>query len=207
MQQKWLKWLVSVFLASSSLYLLSRIYAFASFLGNEAEIEKDKHFEFAYQIHILNIVHAICFALLACLLFKMVKTSYLIFKQEHYGRMFNFVTLAVTLYFVPLVGIFALSFYHGDDQRKDETEDAGPSSSVLFINWVVECLISEKGGVPLMVTVVLHLQLLFLIGAMLFISEDLLSNMEKLAQIRQAAKQDHYDALELNSVLPTELTL
>ena len=65
-------------------------------------------------------------------------------------------------------------------------------------------MMSDKAGFPLVYSIVLHIQLLALLGALLLISEDLQSNMEKLSQIRLAAKQDQYDALELNTVLPME---
>lgn len=142
----------------------------------------------------------------------MAQNTYLIFKEEHYSRIFKYIMLALLLYFLPLLGLIGLSYYHGETQAEDDTVSEGivkegkrnPSSTLLFMRWMIDTLMSDSAGFPLVYSIVLHIQLLALLGALLVISEDLQSNMEKLSQIRQAAKQDQYNALELNTVLPME---
>ena len=101
--------------------------------------------------------------------------------------------LSFMLYFIPLLGIIGLSYFHGD-----EAAGTAPTGTWLFTRWVIDCLTGDGAGVPLIYSAMLHIQLFLLIGAMLMISEDLSKNMDRLSQIRQAAKLDQHNALELN---------
>ena len=197
-QAKWLKYLAILFLATTAIYFIARIYAIIVFLPAEKDIEKDKHFEFAYQIHMLNIFHSACFLVIALFIYRMATRSYLIFHEDHYSMLLKMTFLAFMLYFLPLLGIIGLSYIHG---TAGDNDDGAPSGSWLFMKWTMDCITSDAAGVPLVYTITLHVQLFILIGAMLLISEDLHTSMEKLAQIRQASKQDQHNALELNSVM------
>jgi len=87
-----------------------------TFLPAEEQIELDKHFEFAYQINVLTIVQSACFLAIALLVWRMASKSAFIFRQEHYGLMFKLVFMGLgALFFLPLFGIFTLSYYHGSD--------------------------------------------------------------------------------------------
>jgi len=102
-------------LISSLVYLVTRIYAFSSFLRHEKAVEADKHFTYAYQIHILNICHSLIFFVLGIFVMRMAAQTYLILKKEHYGCILNFIVTMAILYSVPLFGIIFLSYVHGEE--------------------------------------------------------------------------------------------
>ena len=58
----------------------------------------------------------------------MSKNTYLIFKEEHYGRIFKYIMLALLLYFLPLLGLIGLSYYHGETKAED---DSGVSEGIV----------------------------------------------------------------------------
>ena len=99
------------------LFIAARIYALVSFLQREEEIESDKHFNFGYQVNLLTLVQSSCFLVISVVIFRMASKSIFIFKHEHYSLMFKILILAFgLLFFVPLAGIFALSYLHGSGE-------------------------------------------------------------------------------------------
>ena len=198
-QQEWLRCLSLTFLISAAVYLVTRIFAFTSFLKKEEAVEADQHFAYAYEIHILNICHSLTFCVLGIFVQRMSAQTYLIFKKEHYGCILNFIVTTAFLYVVPLFGIIILSYVHGEEYSKDATEHRATGLALLF-RWTIETMFSDKAGVPLFYTILLHMQLMGLLCGLLFISQDLYTNMERLSTIRAATKQDRHDALELNSI-------
>ena len=153
---------------------MSRIYAFISFLPNEEEVEEDKHFAYAYQIHILNIFHSTCFVILGWMLLRMASNTNLVFKKEHYKCILNCILAAALLYLLPLFGIIGLSWYHGDDASYESSDsskgETGPNAMTLLISWIIQTIISDKAGIPLVYSMLIHLELMILLTALWFIS-------------------------------------
>lgn len=107
------------------MYFGSRVYAFVCFLPKEDEVEKDKHFAYAYSIHVLNLVHSLAFVILAAYLLRMAKNTYLVFKKEHYGCILKSIFGTALLYLLPLIGIIALSYVKGESDTDDgDAEDS-----------------------------------------------------------------------------------
>ena len=91
---------------------------------------------------------------------RMARKQAFIFKTEHYGFLFKLLMLGfIMLFFVPLFGIFALTYLHGDDSATsvDDASDKGPSSLWLLTRWMMDCMMEDKAGVPLIYTIVLHI--------------------------------------------------
>ena len=98
---------------------LLRIYSFICFLPVEDEVEKDNHFTYAYQIHLLNLFHSICLVLFGVMFSKMSAKVYLIFDKKYYNRIMNGIIATALLYLLPLLGIVGLSWYHGEENESD----------------------------------------------------------------------------------------
>ena len=52
-------------LITSMIYLGSWVYSFVDFLQRETEIERDSHFVYAFEIHMLTLFHSLIFVGLA----------------------------------------------------------------------------------------------------------------------------------------------
>ena len=141
-----------LFLVTTVIYFVARLYAFIVFLPEEEDIESDKHFEFAYQIHLLNIFQSGCFLVVALYIYRMATQSYLIFREDHYNLLFKITFFAFMLYFLPLLGIITLSYFHGAIEGSE-----APTGPWLFTKWMIDCLTSDAAGVPLVYTVALHI--------------------------------------------------
>ena len=114
------------FFVSSVLYMASRIYAFVAFLPMEEEVEQDKHFTYAYQIHLYTLFHGAAFVVLGFLLVRKASNTNLIFKKEYYKLILNWIIVIALLYFVPLIAVLGLSWYHGDDNETISQSAEGP---------------------------------------------------------------------------------
>ena len=64
---------------------------------------------------------------------------YLIFNKEHYNCIMNGIIMTALIYFLPLLGILGLSWYHGTSYEDsevasaDDNDNNGPTSvSLIF---------------------------------------------------------------------------
>ena len=174
-------------LASTVVYLCSRVYCFLEFKKATRNIWKDdKNYAYHWDIHIMSIAHSTLFTIIGLYVFSIIATG-LVFTRKQYDQLITMSIIVSALYLIPVLFIFHKTFIDKDAQ----------DGIILFFQWLfTRPFENGQGSVSLAASLAIHIQIFISLIWLSGVTSSLNENINKLNTIREGGRS-LYNALEL----------